>query len=458
MSDVRLPFHRKYRPATLAEYIGNEKLKKTAMSALNKGNKPQVILLKGASGCGKTTFARLLAKEYLCENRDPVTGACGICPSCQALDDYIHTGDTGYLEHVKEIDITDQNGKKDLDGVLEEVMIPAFGDQWDVFIFDECHMATKAAQNRFLKVAEEPPEYKLMIFCTTDPQMMLETLKNRCQLQLEVKKPTVKDLSGLLRRVCSTEEAACDNKGLNFIANRSDLTIRQALTNLEQVITEAGDATYESAVGVFEEVSDKLIVDFYKMLLGKPDVDKNGVVKTRPDGSIVMKRNVLGYVTLLHKIRTQVDLKVFLRNLVDFTERGIYVVNQIELEGVSDGELRIYRDLFGDFSVEQMAVLISKLIDMIGSSDIEAKLLLLGYTGLNSPRGELECADPSRDILSGLSPITNEVALEEREEGHNREATKQALAEEGMQQAEEMVQGSNIDMVQALFGGVDIVP
>ena len=53
MADENLPFHRKYRPNTLARYIGNEKLKETAMKALQSGKRPQVILLWGDSGCGK---------------------------------------------------------------------------------------------------------------------------------------------------------------------------------------------------------------------------------------------------------------------------------------------------------------------------------------------------------------------------------------------------------------------
>lgn len=458
MADAeKLPFHRKYRPATLVDYVGNEKMKQTAMAALAKDNKPQVILLYGASGCGKTTFARILAKEYLCENRG-IGGACGQCPSCQAMDDYIHTGDTDYLEHVQEIDIADQSGKRDLDSVLERVTIPSFGGQWEVFIFDECHMATPGAQNRLLKIAEEPPEYKLMIFCTTDPQMMIETLKNRCQLQLHVKKPNVKELAGHLRKICAIESADCDIKGLNFIANRSDLTIRQALTNLEQIISEKGDAKYESAIEVFEEVSDRLIVDFYKKLLGTPDVDKYGEVRTGRDGGVLRKRDVVGYVSLLHTIRTQVELRVFLNNLIDFTKRGIYVINQVQLDGISDGEMRTYRELFGEFSIEQMAVLITKLLDMMKGGDIEAQLLLMGYRGFELSIGENASGEVVEDtLMSGVVGLANEHAIEERVEGANREQQKKDLHEQGITEAEKMVQGSNLEAVQALFGGVDVV-
>lgn len=400
-----------------------------------------------------TTFARLLAKEYLCEDRDEVTGACDMCASCQELDDYIQTGDTSMLSSVREVDIADQSGKRDIDVVLEEMLIPTFG--WKVYIFDEVHMATNQAQNRMLKIAEEPPENVLMIFCTTDPDKLLETLRNRCQLTLRVKKPTVAELGGLLKRVCSTEGVDCDIKGVNFIANRAGLTIRKALTSLEQVVTERGDATYDSAISVFEEISDTLIVNFYKKLLGTPKYDRNGNVIRDKLGNPEVSRDVLGYVTLLSQIKSKVDLNTFVNNLIDFTKKGIFVINQVQVDGVSDGELSIYRSLFGDFTVEQMANLINTLVELAsGKGDVEMNLLSLGYTGL-------VCANNSNNqqaggVDSGLAAMFDEVEQEQKNGDFERAMRNKEAESKGVSLADDLVKPASLDDIESLFGNVEV--
>ena len=53
MTDKSLTYARKYRSSTLAEYIGNQKAKDTVLKVLASGERPQVLLLWGSSGCGK---------------------------------------------------------------------------------------------------------------------------------------------------------------------------------------------------------------------------------------------------------------------------------------------------------------------------------------------------------------------------------------------------------------------
>lgn len=582
MADMEnLPYHRKYRPNTLAKYIGNEKLKETAMKALSSGKRPQVILLWGDSGCGKaqpldslvlttsgykkmgdikvgdevfthtgakgkvsgiypqgirpiyrinlsdrtyidvsdehlnciwgsndnqlyilstlelidhfkdgsfyitrtnakdvikydnyitdiefntkvnivsieriedqecqcimidhpdhtyisnyfipthnTTFARLLAKEYSCEDRNEETGACGKCISCQTIDEYIATGDTSLLSNIQEIDITDQSGKKDLDSVLADMEMPAFGDEWKIFIFDECHMATPALQNRLLKIAEEPPEHVLMLFCTTNPEKLIETLKNRCQLKLHVTKPKVKELAGLLRYVCSTEGVEYDNQGLEFIANRGELTIRTALTNLQQVVTEQNSAKYENAIQVFDAVSSTIIINFFRALKAK---------------------DVFRYVTLLYEIKSKMDLNVFVNELAGFVQRGIYTINGIQLDGVSDNELKVYRDLFGDMGVAQINILLTKVLNL-NPKNLEMELLLLGYTGLdvktedNENKGVFDTIIPNIDNELGKEVATTNKVLKEKAE---------ISYKQGVENAKNFSSDASIEALMAMGG------
>lgn len=421
-----LPYHRKYRPNTLARYIGNEKLKETAMKALSSGKRPQVILLWGDSGCGKTTFARLLAKEYSCLDRDENLGACGQCMNCQTIDDYIATGDTSILTNIQEIDITDQSGKKDLDAVLADMELPSYDNEWKIYIMDECHMASAGLQNRLLKIAEEPPEHVLILLCTTNPEKLIDTLKNRCQLQLHVTKPNVKELAGLLRYVCENEQVEYDMKGLEFIANRGSLTIRTALQNLGQVVMEQNSAKYENAIKVFEAVSNTIIIDFFKALKAK---------------------DVFRYVTILYNIKAKMDLNVFVTELQGFVMRGIYTINGIQQDGVSDNEFKVYRDLFGDLGVAQISYLLNR-ITTLNTSNLELELLMFGYTGLDA-----QVETKSEDVFdTELASIENELAKEVNMTNKIIKEQQKNDYEQGVQNAESLMENASMDTILALGG------
>lgn len=352
MEEEKLGFARRFRPTTMANYVGNEKNKETIKRYL-EGKKPQSILLTGNTGCGKTTIARLLVKEYLCEDRDDEKGACGVCNSCIAVDDYILTGSTEMLPDIHEIDITDKSGKSDIDSILETVEYPSITGGWKVYLLDEVHMASRQAQSRILKILEEPPEDVLFIFCTTDPDKMLDTLKNRCQLKLSIVKPTLVDITRLLKRVCLEESKDYDLEGLRTIASRSEFVIRDSLNNLERVLETRGDAKSTSVNEEFNEISNALLFQFYKAF---------------------REKDFLAYMGLLYKIKVSFDFRQFLVSLNNFTMRGIYILNGVDVEGISEDELVSYKELFKSFTTEELSYILSSLRRMdIG--DIEANLI-----------------------------------------------------------------------------------
>ena len=91
---------RKYRPTNLDDYLGAE-IKESVKTRFKSTPLPQVILLEGDRGCGKTSLAWLMAKEYLCLDRKE--GACNECEMCKALNEHIviQMPERSLLEYLK---------------------------------------------------------------------------------------------------------------------------------------------------------------------------------------------------------------------------------------------------------------------------------------------------------------------------------------------------------------------
>lgn len=373
-------FARHYRPYSLDGYRGNEKIKDTMKRVLSKGKKrPQSILLTGNTGCGKTTLARIIASWYVCEEPNEDGSPCGHCIACEYMKEIIQTGKNDTMPDITEVNAADSSGKDAIGRIIEDLEYPAQMGDWKVVILDECHKLSSGASSLLLKPLEEPPENTLFIFCTTDPQDMLDTLKNRCQIKLQVKKPTTKELTGLLKDVCLTEGKEYDMNGLRMIASRSDYVIRDSLNNLETVINSRGAATGLAVSEEFEQVSDKLVFDFYKAYIDK---------------------NYLKYISIMYQIKTGYDFGQFLQTLTNFTTRGIYILNNIDVEGLSEEEFKSYLDVFTRLSIEDIAYILSSLKRMTGG-DIEANLMSFIYTTPEAKStGELKVEIPEGNVSS----------------------------------------------------------
>lgn len=413
-----LNYARKYRPKNLSDYIGNSKLKESILNAINSPVRPQVILLHGESGCGKTTMARIIAKEYSCTNRDVIKGACNECENCRLINDYIETGDEKRLSMIREENIADHNGKGDLEGILEEMSIPTYGDEWRIFIFDEVHMATNQLQNQLLKIVEEPPARVLMIFCTTNPDKLLDTLLNRCQLRLRVNKPDLRELSGLLIKICKQEGVEFDKTGIELIGKHADFTIRTALQNLQQVVIDHGNAHYESVADTFGTISNSLVMDFFKSLIDE---------------------DTLKYVTLLSQIKAKMNLSSFLSILRDFIKRGLYALNGIELEGIAATEYKAYQTLFMRLEVGQIATLLTKL-SSFDDKNVEMQFLTLGYTGINP---QVLSSNVVEETIA--NKMTDNELAKEVSNAISEQLNKENMAEEeGIQNAKEQMKGMSV--------------
>ena len=231
-----MAYTRIYRPKSLSEYMGEEVKRKIVNRFSDENNFPQTTLLYGPRGTGKTSLARLITKECLCLNRQD-GHSCGVCDMCVSIDDELIDAEFGAETlGVKEVNVGSDGGKADIESIIEEMLEqPTYGYKYHVFILDECHMMTKAAQNALLKVLEEPPKHLCIILATTEPDKLLGTIRDRCQLRIKMKPATVKDITDKLVDICKKENITTSIEALRVIVNSCKRNPRDSIMTLENV-------------------------------------------------------------------------------------------------------------------------------------------------------------------------------------------------------------------------------
>lgn len=331
---------RKYRSKNMVEYVGNKEVKDSVSSIRKKEKKPQVIMLFGNSGCGKTTAARIIATEYMCEN-PTIDGACGECGNCLEMQHFIETGED--VLDVHEIDLTSKatSSKDAMENLLTEAEQPTLY-KYKIYIFDECHMAPPTAQNRMLKILEEPPEHLVFILCTTEPNKMLNTLHNRCRYKLKVSKPTSKELCDRLRVVCNSENIEYSQAALRAIVKVSKSVPRQALNDIERLVNEKGCVDEAGVAEVFGVMKTQWYFDFL-----------TAVLKKREDRFIRL------FVELVTNGK---DLDLFLTELLEFVSLGIYIRYNARVDEITPEELKAYKELFEQFEISELLYISEVLI------------------------------------------------------------------------------------------------
>ncbi len=164
--------YRRYRPRRFSELKGQDHVVRALRDAVASGREGQAYLFSGPRGTGKTTSARILAKVLNCEN--VVEGEpCCECESCLSVE-------RGTSYDVHELDAASNNGVDSIRDLVEKASLGTPG-RHRVYILDEVHMLSKAAEAALLKTLEEPPPHVVFVLATTDPQKMSDTIRSRTQ-------------------------------------------------------------------------------------------------------------------------------------------------------------------------------------------------------------------------------------------------------------------------------------
>ena len=224
--------YRKYRPQTFAEVVGQEAVVRTLTNAIEQGKVRQAYLFAGPRGTGKTSLARILAKGINCAH-GPTASPDNTCHACVSIT-------SGTSLDVIEMDAASQRGIDDIRDIRDRVVLQPVEGRSKIYILDEAHQLTDAAWNALLKLIEEPPPHLVFIFCTTELQKVLPTVRSRCQTFV-FRRPRLADIVRKLRLIADGEGLDVPDAALALIARGGRGAYRDAESTLDQLASATGD-------------------------------------------------------------------------------------------------------------------------------------------------------------------------------------------------------------------------
>jgi len=227
-------FYRKYRPQRFEDVVGQENTIKILKNAVSKKRVAHAYLFSGPRGTGKTTVARILARE---------TGS--------------------YEEDVIEIDAASSRGIDEARALREAVRTVPLRSKYKTYIIDEVHMLTKESFNALLKTLEEPPEHAIFILATTEPAKVPDTIISRTQ-HFQFNKVAIPDIVKELEKISLEEKLTTEDDVLKLIAFFADGSLRDAENILFQIASlgekNIKEADVRTLLGAPEEESVEKII------------------------------------------------------------------------------------------------------------------------------------------------------------------------------------------------------
>jgi len=317
-----------YRPQSFDDVVGQETAISTIRAAITKDRLSHSILINGMHGTGKTTLARLIAKETKCLDCD-----------------------------IFEIDAASNNSVEDARNLIKTTRVHPTG-KVKTYIIDEAHMYSSQAFNALLKVIEEPPSYCRFILCTTEKHKIIATIQSRCQL-FDLKKIEGSDVVDRLKFICVTEGINFEEEALITIARQSNGSLRDAISLLEMCRENC------STSELFDKLNMVSQLAYFNLVTAMKDaeVDKSLLILDKLLRSIEVDKFCLGFTE-------------FLRDLFYFksaaTETLIFMSDSLKKE------MRLLYKGLGPSLIFGMLDNISKILYDVNESTLKNQSIRLG--------------------------------------------------------------------------------
>lgn len=154
--------------------VEHEEIAENLIENVRRGMAQHAYIFEGDRGVGADLCAKLFAATLVCEREE--SAPCSVCNSCLLAKAETHPDI--YM-------VTPAEGKKNITvDKVREIVKDAYTKPYEkgkkVYIISYGDDMNEQAQNAFLKVLEEPPQYAAFIILAENYESLLQTVRSRC--------------------------------------------------------------------------------------------------------------------------------------------------------------------------------------------------------------------------------------------------------------------------------------
>ena len=359
----------KYRPSTFEDVVGQQHVTRTLINSIKENKIPSALLFCGPRGVGKTSSARIFARE---------------------INNYSKEDELSF--NIFELDAASNNKADDIRDLIEKVRIPPQKGKYKVYIIDEVHMLSKHAENAFLKTLEEPPPYVVFILATTEKNKILPTIISRCQIY-DFNRIKEAEIVEYLNQICKKENIEFELPALNLIAKKSDGSMRDSLTILDRVVNYSNNKILIKETSILLNVIDD---DKYLEIVEKTQngnlVNAIEIFNKLSDSGIDEKEFMIG---LIEYYRNLILLKVSNYSFQNENEKHLIIANETSNSKIINIIKTIETSIFNYEKIESKKLLVEILLMKISEMFIASEKTIISSITDESKKKKSELIDLS---------------------------------------------------------------